>query len=466
MKILVAIASYGTQNDQYLGQLLAEYRSMPFEVDIVVLSNLSKNLGPGVEVKVGLPTKDPWSLPFGHKQLFADRLAMYDLFIYSEDDMLVSERNIRAFLAATEVLNENEIAGFLRTEVGSDGKQYFCDAFDQWHWDSASVRSRGNYTFAFFTNEHSAFYILTKGQLKRAIDSGGFLIGPREGKYDLLCTAATDPYTQCGLKKLICISNLDDFLVAHLSNKYVGVLSLKGSEFLRQIAALMAINQDGRPHSQLFETGTRLPSSRWSKSYYEPCRSDVLDLIPPGVKSVLSVGCGWGAAEGCLAQKGIRVVGIPLDSVISACAEARGVEIVHGNFKSALEKLAGQQFDYVLMSNILHLIEDPINLLSSFVNAISGDFQVIALVPNLSRLSGMVRRIRSVEHFKHLGSYEKTGVHVTSRRVIQEWLKAAGLRVEGMIDVMPSKAQKARRLTFGLADALLASEFIAVGRKM
>src|ERR1700688_853748 len=114
MKILVAIANYGTQNDRYLHRLLAEYRSMSYEVDIIVLSNLSKDLGPDVEVKVGLPTKDPWSLPFSHKQLFADRRSNYDLFIYSEDDMLVTERNIRAFLAATEILKKNEIAGFLR----------------------------------------------------------------------------------------------------------------------------------------------------------------------------------------------------------------------------------------------------------------------------------------------------------------------------------------------------------------
>ena len=34
MKILTVIASYGTNNDQYLQQLIDEYRKMPYEIDI------------------------------------------------------------------------------------------------------------------------------------------------------------------------------------------------------------------------------------------------------------------------------------------------------------------------------------------------------------------------------------------------------------------------------------------------
>ena len=45
MKMLVAIASYGTGNDDYLARLIREYHSMSFPVDIVVLSNVEKNLG-------------------------------------------------------------------------------------------------------------------------------------------------------------------------------------------------------------------------------------------------------------------------------------------------------------------------------------------------------------------------------------------------------------------------------------
>ena len=118
MKILVAIANYGNKNMGFLNTVIKEYRSMSYRIDIVVLSNIPKVLGPGIEVKVGLPSKNPWSLPFGHKKLFAERANDYDLFIYSEDDTLITENNIRAFLDVTRILPEHEIAGFLRYRIG------------------------------------------------------------------------------------------------------------------------------------------------------------------------------------------------------------------------------------------------------------------------------------------------------------------------------------------------------------
>src|ERR1044072_6808542 len=92
------------------------YQAMSLPIDIVVLSEEPKDLQPGVEVRVGLPAKNPWSLPFAHKQLFADNIDKYDLFIYSEDDIGVSEMNLLAFLDASRKRRDDEIAGFMRYE--------------------------------------------------------------------------------------------------------------------------------------------------------------------------------------------------------------------------------------------------------------------------------------------------------------------------------------------------------------
>jgi len=205
LSVLVALASYGTSNDRHLERLIREYRSMPFEIDIVIISNVDKKPAPGVECRVGLPSKDPWSLPFAHKKLFAERADRYDLFIYSEDDILITERQLRAFLEVTAVLRDNEIAGFIRMEEGSNGSISFPDLHEEYHWDPTSLRSRTGYVLGNFTNEHAACYVLTQSQLRKAIKSGGFLVEPHEWKHDLLCSAATDPYIQCGFTKLIPI---------------------------------------------------------------------------------------------------------------------------------------------------------------------------------------------------------------------------------------------------------------------
>ncbi len=465
MKILVAIASYGTGNDQYLSELVREYRSMSFDVDIVVLSNTQKNVSPGVKVSVvDLHGKNPWTLPFPHKEIFASHVNDYDLFIYSEDDTLVAEKNLRAFFEVSASLPEDEIPGFLRFEQGPDGERNFPEVHGHFHWVPESVQRRNGYVLAFFTNEHAACYVLTRSQLRRAIDSGRFLVAPHSEKYDLLCTAATDPYTQCGLRKLICISHLEDFLVHHLPNKYVGTkFGVNDHELQRQVNALLRIGSNGHRPASLFETETKLKDCQYSKSYYETVHPAVLSTIPNGARSVLSIGCGWGATEKALAAKGMRVVAVPLDPVIAADIETEGIEIVPEDFCEASETLKNQRFDCLLLSNVLHLVRDPIEILSSFGHVLSDNGVAVALVPNLSRLPALWRRISAKEEF---GNYEKTGVHFTSPKTAASWFESARMRIEGVVHILPARAEAVGRLGLGLMDPLLSSEFIVVARRI
>jgi hypothetical protein len=308
MKILVGIANYGTKNMGFLRTVISEYQSMSHQIDIVVFSNIPKALGRGVEVKVGLPSKNPWALPFAHKKVFAERANEYDLFIYSEDDTLITEHHIKAFLDVTRILPAHEIAGFLRYEVDSLGKKYYSTVHSHFHWIPGSVKRIGDRTFARFTNDHSACYLLTREQLKMAIDSGGYLVEPHDERYDLLVTAATDPYTQCGLSKVICISHLQDFGLHHLPDIYIGRLGLAEDEFHRQIETLL--KNDEESHGRLFLAETKFKQGRWSKHYYEKCREDMIGLIPNTVKQVLSIGCSWGATEEALVHKGHKVSAI------------------------------------------------------------------------------------------------------------------------------------------------------------
>ena len=471
MKILVAISSYGASQDKYLIELVKEYRSMPLDLDIVVMSNVQKEVAPGIEVVVGLPDpKDGWSLVYAHKTLFAERLAKYDLFIHTENDILITESHIRAFLKLSAALRDDEIPGFLRYEVGPAGEINFPDVHASFHWDGQSVVKRGEYTLAYFTNEQAACYMLTQDQLRRAIDSRGYVVPPHFGRYGVCESAATDPYTQCGFKKLVCISHLDNFLVHHMSNKYVKKLGIERPEFQILVDTLMDIgNRKKRPATiSLFPTETKLKRIRYSKDYYEHVRPDVVSLIPPDARSVLSLGCGWGATEEYLAkQKGLRVVAVPIDSVIGAIAEARGLEVVQGDFNTVREKLDGHKFDCLLVSNILHLVWDPAQVISSFTPLLTEDATVIALVPNLLHLPGLRRRVRDDRGYEGLWKgYTENGVHFTSPRAVRKWLKRAGFRVDRLNANVPKRFRALHLATLGLFDSFLAEDMAVVARRM
>jgi hypothetical protein len=239
MKMLVAIANYGPFRFGCLDRMIEAIREMSRQVDIVIHSDRRKEVPDGTSLVVGLPTEDPRSLPFAHKQLFAEQQDQYDLFLYSEDDILIREENLAAFLEVTEVLRDDEIAGFFRYEVDADGNRSYPDAHDPFGWVPGSVRTRGKYTFATFSNYHSACYLLTRRQLARAIRSGGYLVPARVTWIDLQVTAATDPYRQCGMTRRLCISHLERFLVHHLPNNYIGVLGTAHGAFQEQIRSLL-----------------------------------------------------------------------------------------------------------------------------------------------------------------------------------------------------------------------------------
>lgn len=462
LKLLVAIASYGTSNDEYLFRLLDEYRLMPFNVDVVVLSNIHKQLPPAVKLKVGLLTPDPWSLPHGHKQLFADELDNYDVFIYSEDDHLITERNIRAFLAITPHLPNDEIAGFLVSEQHLDGNRSYPGIHGHFHWDAASPRVRGPYTVAFLTNEHTACYLATQEQLRHAIDSTGFLVAPHQGKYDLLCTAATDIYTQCGFKKVTCISHIGDFTVRHLPNKYVGVLGISERELERQVATLMEIGSSAYSAGLMFPTETRLPGWRYSKSFYELPRSDLSREVPLDAGTLLSVGCGAGLFEESIARRGVSVTAIPLDRVISSTASARGIRVMSGEDLGAIQRqLARERFDCVFLSSVLHLWPDPIELLSMSAQFLSPGGSLIVSVPNLAQISLNLRKRRSGAVF----SYETSGVHVTSKKIVRSWFAAAGLTIERFASIVPDRVGSLNRLSLRMLNGYLASEFVVAARR-
>lgn len=461
----MAVASYGTANKQYLVRVLNEYRTMRcFDVQVVVLSNQPQDGIPDAEVRlIDLRGKNPYSLPFSHRQLFAERADCYDLFVYSEDDHLITEANIKAFLDTMIVLAEDELAGFLQFEDGPDGRRHYPGIHGHFHWDPRSVCVRGDYVFARLTNEHSACYILTQRQLKQAITSRGFLVAPHETKYNLRESAATDPYTQCGFRKLICISHLTGFLVHHLPNAYVRInFGIGEAELRRQLDALLQIGQNGCGTPSFFDVQMKTSNAWYSKAYYEPVRKEVISAIPCGVRTVLSIGCGWGAVESCLAEQGLRVVAVPLDSVIASVATAKGVEVVNGDPGTVREKLAGKKFDCLLLLNILHVIEDPVGLLRSFRDLLSERAKVVIQTPNFLRVSIVWRILTRDPRFAGLGRYERTGSHFSSRRNLNRWLREAGLSPGQTVGVGTSQFQRVSRSLLGLADGILTNEFVTV----
>jgi 2-polyprenyl-3-methyl-5-hydroxy-6-metoxy-1,4-benzoquinol methylase len=427
-RLLVVIASFGDGKLELLRRIIARYRGMTFPVDIVVVSNAPKDLGPDVEVLVGLPTKDPWSLPFAHKAVMARKAEDYDLFAYSEDDMEVTEENIRAFLRATPRLAPDEIAGFLCYEVDQSGNRSFPAVHHFYRWKPESVKRRGTSVVAEFTNEHACFYLLTRDQLRQAIASGGFVRAPYRGRYDLACTASTDPYTSCGFHKVICISELEGFLIHHAPNRYAGWLGISLEAMREQIQALIEIGDGARPAKTLCPIEPKVLHD-FSKNLYDKPEPEWLDAVPKDARSVLSIGCGWGAFEAALQERGATVTALALDSVIGVAAERRGLEVVYGTLEESLQSVRSRQFDCVMMSHLLHLMPDPAKIIEDCSTMVRPGGSFLLSGPNFNRFPLLLKRIFRNGDERKMRSFAESGIHLCGPAGVAKMLRRAGLRV-------------------------------------
>ena len=275
---------------------------------------------------------------------------------------------------------------------------------------------------------------------------------PYQGEYEILETAATDPYTRCGFTKVINISRLEDFLLPHLPNKYVGLLGADYGTFLAQIEALKEIAAHKRPAICALPEVHPPLSQPWVKSYYEPYSRELVSWVPKGARSILSLGMGAGATECELVRRGFEVTALPLDSVICADAESKGVSTVYSELAQGPEALRGRQFDCLLIRNLLYLQKDPASVLSSFSPLLAANGRLLIMEPNFGNVQTRVGRLLRKRRYRVLARSRVSAVTVPRLR---RWLVAAGLVVKRVVHIgeeaVSPKDQVLRALPSGLA---------------
>jgi hypothetical protein len=213
MKIKVAIANYGEGQLGYLKQVISEFNSYKkYEVDITVYTTIP------LDTKHKMyPDSIGTNLPYVCRKDMAAAVDEFDLFLYNENDMLITEENIDAFLEHQSTLPSNMVSGFIRYEL-RDGVKVLVD-MNTW-WGKLVCKDFGdNFTV---TNLHQGGWLLTKEQLKTCINSNKFVMDVHHGRGGALEQGASDAYTECGLTKVFPknLSLLEKLQIRHLPLKY------------------------------------------------------------------------------------------------------------------------------------------------------------------------------------------------------------------------------------------------------
>jgi 2-polyprenyl-3-methyl-5-hydroxy-6-metoxy-1,4-benzoquinol methylase len=274
----------------------------------------------------------------------------------------------------------------------------------------------------------------------------------------MLCSAATDPYTQCGFTKVLCVSHIEEFCLHHLPDIYLGRIGIDRREIDRQIAKLIEIEGSEEVCSTLVETSATLDGIVLDKLYFDELQTAVLELIQPDAKRVLSVGCERGLTEGELVKRGHQLTAVPVDCVIAESARMRGVKTTSPDLEAAVNELEGQRFEVVWFNNLLSYVTDPVALLRAYRRFLSDDGVILVSFSNHRCAQMLKRKIRqdAVSCLSSPGTpFDESGIHRTDAHVVRSWLKRAGLLPNLTRYEIDDPHKRLSKLSLGMANWVL-----------
>ncbi len=224
MKILVSIISYKEDKKNYLIDILKKYEDISnilnCQIDIILSTNYKYIFNYNGNIIHNITDyKDDifWEYTWQNKSTIFSRYYDYDYIIESDDDVLITEKNILQYIKL-ENININYIPGFLITEFDSNNIQYIQSIL--YGSQIGEVNIINNISFFTPKNIHSACYIIDNKRMKN------FLLNNKDAKfpksidsYDCACISVSEVYFY--YKKVIEIDEINNHTVNHLPNKYI-----------------------------------------------------------------------------------------------------------------------------------------------------------------------------------------------------------------------------------------------------
>lgn len=181
MKITKHIAFFFIESRvQYLNKIISNTNTYKFTTDIFIHTNIelpSSLFNPYTNGKFEVIVHDltginPWYLTWKCKDLLAKQKDDYDIFIYTEDDMLIPFTAIQYWLQYKSLLSSSRHnLGFLRIET--DGKAEFVTDVpgDKLLCEKIVIN---NTTFVKNTHPYCAFWIYDKNMFNEFVNTDGW----------------------------------------------------------------------------------------------------------------------------------------------------------------------------------------------------------------------------------------------------------------------------------------------------
>ena len=168
-------------------------------------------------------TRGTYLQTWNHRRRMIDRQDEYDLFVYHENDILLTREHVDLFLDWTRCIPKEWSIRFMNFVYDENGKKRIYHTCPADGWD---VLEHQGQWYLDLHPRYWASFMLTRKQLKTAIQAGGFTTMARRClelpvTFGVSEDACAEPWLKGVFLPVLPVYELEDFLVEHLSGKYV-----------------------------------------------------------------------------------------------------------------------------------------------------------------------------------------------------------------------------------------------------
>lgn len=176
-----------------------------------------------------------------------------------------------------------------------------------------------------------------------------------------------------------------------------------------------------------------------SDPYFHNPRADVLELIPPGARRALDVGCGGGAFGAELKSLGLAEVwGIEVVPEVAEVAARRMDRVFVGDALEQMRSLPDGGFDLVTFNDVLEHLAWPGDALMEGRRLLAPGGRVVASLPNL-RYWHTFKRLAFDGEFEYAdaGIMDRTHLRFFTKKALPGFFLGAGLEIERLVGLHP-----------------------------
>ncbi len=236
-KLLVSIMSKGDKQLEHLNTITNEYLSYKnYDVTVSIQSDIDVSRN---DIVLNKHDSNIDKMPYAHRQEFLDKINDYDLFLCTENDMLVKEEAINVYMKYDSSLPINYCIGFIRYEKRviddpNDENLYCLDIWPQIEHISNEKITIENNDYFILRNPFQSCFLFNREKLNYVINNFDFFRTYQSGVEVATAGMFVNWDATKGVINRVCTRNLEDLkkcLIHHLPNKHCNYPHPFGADF-------------------------------------------------------------------------------------------------------------------------------------------------------------------------------------------------------------------------------------------